>query len=269
MPTSPDHSIDNVAGAALHYAREPIARYGSRGEARSFFMTRPFAAKLTDCFAELWQLCPLGRAEVVTSAGAFVHKPGYHGLGRAFDIDGIFWEGRDFVTLDYPARPRIYLAIEAVLRRHFGTVLNYLYNSAHQDHLHIDDGTPVDFYPESESRVLFVQASLTHLLEEPVQIDGRWGPQTSAAVGRALTAMGSRGRLTSQRTWLKFLGECAGRGFASLTPVAPDPLDLLQRLYNVAEHHLVDAESKKQIETAISAFAEHPETAEWLAQFQE
>ena len=70
-------------------------------------------------FIELWRVCPLGRAEVVTSAGAYVNKPGSHGQGRGFDLDAIFWADKNFITLHYPQDRRFYLGVEAILRKHF------------------------------------------------------------------------------------------------------------------------------------------------------
>jgi hypothetical protein len=49
-----------------------------------------FETTLELCFQELWDLCPLGPAEVMKSADAWVDKSGVHGQDRALDLDGIF-----------------------------------------------------------------------------------------------------------------------------------------------------------------------------------
>jgi len=161
--------------------------------------------KLEACFDELFTVSPLRRAEIITSAGAQVDKPGFHGLGRAFDLDALFWPGRDFITLHYPTDQKLYLGVEAVLRKHFGTVLNYLYNSDHHDHLHADDRSEVGFVRSSKARVLFVQAALTHVLDVPVGIDGAYGSETEGGLRRAFARLGLTGDIATREVWLEFL----------------------------------------------------------------
>ena len=202
MTTAPSDLVTfrELAGAAIHYARAPVAEYGTRGKGpRAQRLKLAFLTALEDAMSELWYLHPWGRAEVVVSAGAYVAKAGRHGLGRAYDIDALWWpvgvEGptgaqrevvRRLVTLDAPRQWAHYLAVECVLRRHFGTVLGYAYNRAHRDHWHVDDGSPVGWYPRSKSRCLAVQGCLAHIWGEPVAIDGVWGPRTETAWARAL-----------------------------------------------------------------------------------
>src|SRR5688500_6279857 len=200
----PNNSFTSLAGAPTHYAREPIAPYGTKGAPHRFHATDECEAKLTAAFNELWALAPDGRAEVLTSAVAYVEKPGCHGLGRAFDLDAIFWSGREFVTLSYPTNKRFYLGVEAVMRKHFGTVLNHLYNAAHRDHLHLDDGTAVGFNRTSRARVLFLQAALTHVLDIPVGIDGVYGDETDGAVAIAFEQLGIGGPIDNREDWLQF-----------------------------------------------------------------
>ena len=95
----PDHRFEKLAGVPVHYDRlaAPFG-YGTRGKPHTFYCAGTFEAALERCLQELWELCPLGRPEVITSAGAWVEKPGYHGQGRAFDLDGLFWVTKSFVT---------------------------------------------------------------------------------------------------------------------------------------------------------------------------
>src|SRR6266404_1105504 len=198
-------SFSSLGGVPVNYARAPVAPYGTRGRPHTFNCTTGFLQKLENCFEELFTVSPLSRAEIITSAGAFVEKPGFHGLGRAFDLDALFWSGRDFITLRFPTDQRFYLGVEAVLRKHFGTVLNYLYNSDHHDHLHVDDGSEVGFVRSSTSRVFFVQAGLTHVLDVPVGIDGAYGPETEGGIRTAFARLGLSGDLTAREVWLEFL----------------------------------------------------------------
>jgi hypothetical protein len=203
--SEPTTRFSSLAGTPLHYARAPVATYGTRGRPRTFNCTPEFLLKLEACFDELFRVSPLGRAEIITTAGAFVERSGFHGRGRAFDLDALFWSGRPFITLRFPTDQKFYLGVEAVLRKHFGTVLNFLYNSDHHDHLHIDDGTAVGFVRSSKSRVLFVQAALTHVLDVPVRIDGVYDPETEGGLRTAFERLGLSGNVQNRDTWLEFL----------------------------------------------------------------
>lgn len=268
----PDNSFATLASVPLHYDRLP-GQYGSRGQARRFFMTDAFRIKLGACFNELWNVCPLGRAEVIATAGAWVEKPGAHGEGRAFDLDALFWPGRTFITLHFPTDRRVYLGVEAVLRRHFGTVLNYEYNAAHQDHFHIDDLTQVGFVRFHRSRVLFVQMVLRDLFGRPIVLDGRWGEETAGAVASVLhrhnlaeadnpsDAAGIANLLAG--VWLQFLTLVAQTGFAELAVAThPEtPAELLRAVYAALQRELGDAPARTRIEAALLALAEHPQVA--------
>lgn len=262
----PQNYFKKLAAVPVHYARPPIAPYATRGKSYRFYTTEPFELKLTRCFEELWNVCPLGKAEVITSAGAYVNKSGYHGKGRAFDLDAIFWKQRDFVTLNYPSDSVFYLGIEAIIRRHFGTVLNFLYNKAHRDHFHIDDGTAIKFSSQSTSRVLFLQAALTHIHDIPVLIDGLYGPQTISATKDALKAIDSSGKIENTSTWKKFLLSTAEVAFKSLEKELTPP-ELLQHIHTTLENEIGDTEQRKRVEVAVNAFTNHEDTQTWLSAY--
>ena len=108
----PDNYFESLAGVPVNYDRfkNTVYRYGKRGKpGRKYYCTNEFEAKLQSCFEEIWQVCPYGKAEVITTAGAWVDKAGMHGKGRGFDLDGLFWKEFDFVTLDYPLMKKFYL----------------------------------------------------------------------------------------------------------------------------------------------------------------
>jgi hypothetical protein len=98
-----------------------------------------------------------------------------------------------------------YHAVEAVLWRHFGTVLDYHYNTDHRDHFHLDDGTAVDFRASSPSRVKFLQGALSYVHGLPVAIDGAYGPQTKQAMTTAFSALGIAGDPDDPRAWKEVL----------------------------------------------------------------
>ena len=267
MPDPREVTYNEIAGVDLHYARPPVAPYGSRGRHQTFASTRELRDTLAACVDELAGMCPHGRPEVITSAGFHVRKPGQHGKGRAMDVDAIFWPDRTLVTDFYLTDTRFYLAVESVFRRHFGIVLNYLYNAAHHDHLHVDLGVPVGFSTGSTSRVLFLQASLTHIHDTPVLIDGLWGTQTSGAISGVLADLGLSGSITHKNTWLAYLDRTARAGFGE-TENDPTPADLLAQLFHVVDGTDLPVEHDQKIQGMLDVFVQHPETQAWLATFE-
>ena len=121
-----------------------------------------------------------------------------------------------------------------------------------------------DFYAASRSRVLSLQAALTHVFELPVMIDGIYGNQTAGAVTEALRRIGSTGQIDNRQTWKKLLSGIAETAFER-TAEELGPPALLRHLYRVIETELSDDPSRKRVETALNAFANHEETQQWLA----
>lgn len=279
----PSNFFKELAGVPVHYDRfaNPPFNYGSRGKPYTFYSLESFEKKLDAFFSELWQVCPLGKAEVITSAGAYVAKPGSHGQGRGFDIDAIFWNEKSFITLRYPQDRSFYLGVEAVLRKHLGTVLNYEYDVAHQDHFHVDDTSPVGFFVTHRSRVLFVQMALTHVYGRPVSIDGFVGPETATTLRNVLLDgdLASPGDVATNDQvfthlsdrWIDFLNTTAAVGFGSAIPAEEeeDPLDLIENLYAVIDDVLAGHPDRKRVESGLTAFVNHEKTDEWLEQFRD
>ena len=189
----PSTSFTALAGVSVQYDRMTPGAYGTRGVPYRFYCEAGFIASLEACFEELGQACPLGPPEMITSAGAWVEKPGRHGSGQAFDLDGLFWSGREFVTLydGFQGRDRrFYYAVECILRRHFGQVLNFSYNADHRDHFHLDHAAAVGLRRGSNAVAFFVQGLLRTVFELSVAVDGRWGNQTEGALQRAASRVG-------------------------------------------------------------------------------
>lgn len=121
----------------------------------------------------------------ILTGGLTVNKPGQHGVGNAVDIDGFWWSATDkFMANDAPTDWWRYLRYEATLRKAFGTVLNYDYNTGHHDHWHCDLGGTTD-WRGVESQAKFAQRALNEIWGESLTIDGDWGSNSRAALTRA------------------------------------------------------------------------------------
>lgn len=216
-----------IAGAPTHYARDQVPPLRSEGSPRRFRSTAPFKTKLDECFEEIWTHSGLGRADAVVSAGALVNKPGMHGQGAAFDLDGIVWHatddkpGVDFFAIDFRVNPVLYCAIGAILSRHFVHTLHYLYNALHEDHFHVDTSAPVRFSTNSRARVGFMQATLHFVHRLPVVLDSQWGTGSATAIKSALARLSIAGDITTPSVWREYLLQTARIGFAASVIAAP------------------------------------------------
>jgi hypothetical protein len=221
-----DIKFSTIAETKIHYDRDRTQDYGTIGRPVQLFTERNFHDDLEVCFQDLWGICPLGKANIITTAGTFVpESEGFHSVGQAFDLDGLFWDDREFVTYDDGFRggdKKFYFGVNAVLHKHFGVVLNYSYNALHQDHFHIDDSLPVGFATNARSKVTFLQGALVHIMKisigtgsEPTEddIDGDYGPNTNRGVMAALAELNINGSLNSKTVWLQFLDALARRAF--------------------------------------------------------
>ncbi|HEY6738408.1 MAG TPA: extensin family protein [Actinopolymorphaceae bacterium] len=163
----------------------------------------------------------------ITSAGAYVNKPGQHGAGTAIDIDEIGWSdgkicrpiGLDWNSSNGALRKRYY-ALDATLRAHFRWSLDRTYNAAHHDHIHSDfGGLPVVLGTGSSSDVGWVQASLNELMGAGLAVDKIWGPLTQGAFDTSRQRLGvtSGNPHTTTSVYRAWLDAVARKGFANQT----------------------------------------------------
>jgi hypothetical protein len=206
-------SFKHLAGVPVHYDRDRPQDYGTKGRQLTYEAQPDFIDRLDSAFEELWTV--FGKADIILTAGAYVDKPGWHGRGLAFDLDGILWPDKTMIAGSYPNHPRLYLGIEAVLRRHMGTVLDWYYNKAHRDHWHMQWDGRQEFLGAS-SQTYFLQAALTYVFGEVVAIDGVYGPHTRDALSRALDYVDLDGGhiwgKQGLQTWFTFLARTAKWG---------------------------------------------------------
>ena len=141
----------------------------------------------------------------------------WHHAGRAFDVARVDTGGGELASCRYdlwgadPPQGRLaaYWALAASLHAHFAYVLTYLYDDAHANHIHVDNGL---FGPErssfsGRSRVQneAVQAICEHVWSVPVPVSGSWDPATRASVRTVLDRLDLRGNLTTPDVWQEFL----------------------------------------------------------------
>jgi hypothetical protein len=255
--------IEKVGGASLSYARPPVAPYGTRGNIRPFWCEREFVRIVDDAFSDLWRLCPLGPAEVVASAGFFVDKAGEHATGRAMDVDAIFWPGHDFVTNNFATDTPLYFAVEAVLRRHFGVVLDFTYNAAHHDHFHVDCSEQVGFRKVG-SIAGFLKASARRVLGTQVNERPSWDADADKAAAALKAFCSFSGNWDSVDEWKAFLEAFATLLFhpAELKSggAATELQSLVQGVYaTIAAETGVDTAARKKIESAVAGLVMHPD----------
>ncbi|MBD9371674.1 extensin family protein [Rhizobium sp. ARZ01] len=220
--------VESIAGLPLFYDRFNGTSYGQHAVAMRPFIDNNFLDQCTACFAEMQQVLAKHGFEITQIWSGGVGREGagvsYHHRNRAFDLDAlIFKDGSRWLADTFPARPFIYLAIEAVLRLHFGTVLNHDYNQAHRDHLHFDNGTAPRFKRDARSHTLFVQHALVKLFNQSVGADGVFGPETEQALNRVRRTLGI-GSFSDKSNWFAFLQEVAGTAldYERSIVVAPD-----------------------------------------------
>ena len=217
-----------LGGAPIHYE--------ITGAATPFPMEAAFAARLDAAFAWHWETLGVGTPAAISSLGTWRPTPegedpsSWHQAGRAFDLARILGaDGAELVSCRYDQwsgappeerapRERAYWRTAATLHRDFAYVLTYLYDAAHHDHIHVDDGLSgegrSEFRPGSWVQVHAVQAMCVHVWGRDVAISEDWDRATRRAVGEVLDEAGIPGRLTSPETWHAFLEATARRDAA-------------------------------------------------------
>lgn len=220
MAAAPSNFFQKLAGIAVLYDRLDD-HYGRTGIPYKFHCIPKVQATLNSLFNDLFgRSTRLGAPLRILSAGAWVSKPGQHGAGKAFDLDAIHWERIALVALKQPTQKPLYLAVQALCLKYFGTVLGYDYNRAHQDHLHVDIGRDVRFR-ETQSVAFFLQQALNTFFNYRLEVDGEYAGDTARALRDTLAALGIGDVSASTPQWIRFLDVICDRGLA----VTADMLD--------------------------------------------
>jgi len=204
--------------------------YEPDGRGRSFSFEPAFFARLEDWAGSLTRTLPAAPAQLSTY-GSWVDGgsacDSWHHAGRAVDLARVrLADGRE-VSCRYDrwrslegdalaASRRAYWSLAAGLHRRFATVLTYLYDDAHANHLHVDDGRSgagdAVFSPRSRVQVQVVQAVCSYLWDVPVALSGSWDGATRRAVGPVLERLGLDDDLTADGSWAGLMDASAALG---------------------------------------------------------
>lgn len=191
-----------------------------------------FANLLDASLRDHWTAAGWGIPARLSSYGTWIQADGdatsWHHEGRAFDVGEVrASDGRVLMTCRYdrwgaqsaPRRAgheRNYWRFAATLHRDFAHVLTYLFDEAHHNHIHVDNGRSgsgrSSFRPGSRVQVQAVQAMCRHVWGRNVEITGRWDGATRDATADVLEQAGIGGRLTAgDSQWHAFLSATARR----------------------------------------------------------
>ena len=215
--------VAELAGAILYFDRPPSGEYGARGVQIRPFMEEKFAAAADAMFEELFAaLSKLGHGAVTQiysgSMGSDPRAGGrsYAQKNRAFDLDGLVFEnGEKWLANSFPEAPQLYLAIESIIRMHFGTVLTYSYDRANEAFIRFDNGRKIGFHSYSKSRTVYLQNCLYYLFDMQLTRDGVYGPETRSISEqvRAELDIGSFAGAGEEEQWRAFLTAASEEGF--------------------------------------------------------
>ncbi|HEX6218862.1 MAG TPA: extensin family protein [Sphingomicrobium sp.] len=216
-----DIRISTLAKIDLLYDRSAPGHYGVTGIPFKPFINPAFRDQCDTCFEELAEMLATHaglKVKAILSGGVSRAGQGtsLHHKNRAFDFDGLIFDGgaANWVATSFPVRPQLYLGMEAVLRRHFGTVLTFDYNKAHEDHFHFDNGTAVGFKQAAKSHVIFIQNVIALIHGERIGRDGVWGGETDGAL-KALRTRLKIGPVSDVGNWKALLTEIAKAGMSA------------------------------------------------------
>lgn len=204
--------------------------YEINGSPTSFAIEPTFLGRL-----EVWQQYWLDHSglpahDQLWTYGAWVDNGGcnsWHGAGRAFDIsrlrrDGVpivscredLWSAMDDEAMRDQHRRR-YWALAASLHLHFAYVLTHLYDDAHRNHIHVDNGVSGTemsrFNTGSRVQNQALQAICTHLWDVPVEITGTWDRTTKNATAEVMSRIGGSGDAARGDNWAELLAASVGR----------------------------------------------------------
>lgn len=201
--------------------------YEVDGVPSRFPMEPGFGDRLNASLLSHWQAAGWARPAELSSYGTWRSGPAagevgssWHHAGRAFDVGRVTAaDGAQLVSCRYDLwgggpehdlQAAAYWRLAATLHRDFEYVLTYLFDEAHHNHIHVDNGRSGDegstFSRGARVQVQAVQAMCRYVWGLPVELSSRWDGPTSDATGEVLRRIGVGGALTrGQESWHAFL----------------------------------------------------------------
>jgi len=190
-----------------------------------FFFDPGFFDQLQRWFSFYRDTAGVDGIDAVWTYGSWVNGgascDSWHNSGRAFDLARLRSADRTVVSCRYDrwrdqsgsaleSSLRSYWRLAAAAHLHFAYVLTYLYDGAHANHIHVDNGRSGDglstFRTSSRAQVQAVQAICSHVWGEPVPVTDRWDAATQRSTRGVLERIGLGGSLDdSTETWHAFL----------------------------------------------------------------
>jgi hypothetical protein len=163
-----------------------------------FWFDAGFHGQLERWFATFTATAGITAPDEVGTYGSWIDGgsrcDSWHHAGRAFDLSRLAADGTTLVSCRYDrwqhaadlvVQRRRYWALVASLHRDFAYVLTYLYDAQHHNHVHVDNGRSgpglSELSTRSGAQVQAVQAMLSYLWDQPVEITGSWDAATRAA----------------------------------------------------------------------------------------
>ncbi len=163
---------------------------------------------------------PYGEPIRISYLGSYVNRNdgcvSNHNYGTAFDLSRLEWSnGKRWWVDNYPNDKKFATGVEAMSHKHFKDSLGYLYDSQHENHIHMDDSQSVEFYGDvygSDSQNKFVSAALRDVYDYDQDINDYWTGQMSARTDAIMTSVYGSGHNITQtpEDWKNFLGYTCG-----------------------------------------------------------
>ncbi|MVA77656.1 hypothetical protein GC722_16775 [Auraticoccus sp. F435] len=217
----------------------PLA-YEENGRRQAFWLEPGFAARLDTWLAWWVEHSGLPAPDELVTFGTWIDGSGdcssWHHAGRAFDVTALRRDGAVQVHArmdridrlppeQQPPARRRYWQLAAGLSLHFADVLTALFDDAHRNHVHVDNGrsgsAQARFTGRSPVQTRTVQAVCAEVWGVPTALSGRWDGATRASVEQVLALdevaptlarLGGDGDLVGDEpTWQAFVTASVGR----------------------------------------------------------
>jgi hypothetical protein len=194
-----------------------------QGQPHRPFVARAFLPTLEKTVRQTQARVPAsyGKLQGIQELGLFVAESDkLHTKGRACDWEKLMFEhvtispgNGDHASSSRAVRRR-YWAFAAICRSNSCYVLHGLYNTAHGNHIHQDNGISQGFNT-MESTVKLCQAILNDIFDQTPKLatDGDFGDNTQNALTAALDRLEIAGTVQDARAWTRFLRKSARLGF--------------------------------------------------------